>query len=312
MLPSDKRKSPISVMLVVDNIDAATDFYYRTFRALEQERYADATGKVWYAVIDVHGTPIQLMQPFDEMGHALATQDTIAAHGDSLVVNVDVEDTRPTFARGMKSGAEPIDEPTRASWGAEIAQFRDPFGHRWMTGSRLLDRDRAKAPVSVMVAAADVPGTVRFFSEVFGATKPVGHQGFQANDGTFAVTRIQGAPLQIVQQNRDQGLRPAGQGGRPGGDVSLLTVAFKDVEGASKRAVALGGESVLDPQVAYWGDNYTEFRSPEGLRVATCGEQAIVEVVDPVDAQVSFREFLEKNDNPSSPADLMGAQNIRT
>lgn len=305
MLPDDKKRSPASALLVVPNLDAAMDFYYRAFGALEAERYADPDRHVWYAVIDVLGAPLQLMEPFPDMGLAAGNADTDT---DQIRLIADVPEVPKAFDLAGKHGAAPITEPAQHAWGT-VAEVRDPFGHRWQLGSQFLKTDRRRAPIVVDVAADDLSGTVAFFAKVFGATDANVARGFAATSGSAAV-RIGRGPVHVTQASDASGLKTFGPEGRPGGDISMLTVSVPDVKVAFRAATRLQSRTIVEPQVAYWGDLYSEFRLPEGLRVASCGEQSVADIVDPADAQRAFRQMLEDKGTPVSPAEMVGAQNV--
>ena len=105
MLEKDKAKAPLGALLVVDQLDRATDYYFNAFGAIETERYADPSGKVWYAVIHILGTPVQLMEPVPEMG-------MVAADGRR--------------SRLLRHGQPRIPHRPRQGDGADGASLRDP------------------------------------------------------------------------------------------------------------------------------------------------------------------------------------------
>ena len=308
MLPNDKQRSPVSALLVVESLDRATDYYFRTFGALESERYADPEGRVWYAVIDVLGMPIQLMEPFPDMGMG-TVQTAGPSAGDYLTLTADTPDVVHAFEAAVNAGAEPMTEPVGLDWG-DRAEIRDPFGHRWTLGSPLSQRDRKSAPVTVNIVARDVRATVVLLAEIFGASRPVRAGGVVPKLRT-SVVRIGPGPLQITRESKEAGLVVLDADRRPRHDAAMLTVAVADVDETFARASRLGASTIIEPQVAYWGDRYAEFRLPQGLRVASCGtESLLAAVVNPADVQVAFRTFLEANDSPTSPAKIVGIQNI--
>ena len=307
MLEKDKSKAPIGALLVVDQLDRATDYYYGAFGAVETERYADPDGKVWYAVIHVLGTPVQLMEPFPEMGMVAATGDET----DSMVYSVAVSDANATFRRAVEGGGNAVLEPHVAAWDEQHAEFRDPFGHRWALGSRLLRHDQAKLPVSPSLVVADLDETAQWYKEVLGASAPVRFAGPKP-ERPFGVLRLNGAPLQLTAASKEHRLVAHGRQGRPGGDTAALALSVNNVDQVFQAAIDKGATPIIEPQVAYWGDRYAEFRDLNGVRVAAgCGDQnALSAVVDPPDAQAAFRNFLRENQYPASPAAAVGVQNI--
>jgi PhnB protein len=133
MITKDKKKAPVAGFLVVRELDEAVKFYSKVFGAEEAERYQDPKGKVWYAVIDIVGSPVQLMEPFRDMG--LLSQRKKPTTADSSMLSVSVKDVDETFKRAIRAGALPIIEPQDAYWGDRYAEFRDPNGFRWSTCS---------------------------------------------------------------------------------------------------------------------------------------------------------------------------------
>jgi PhnB protein len=308
MLEKDKSKAPIGSLLVVESLDRATDYYYGAFGAIETERYAAPDGKVWYAVIHIQGTPVQLMEPVPEMGMVAAGPND---DGDSLVHTVAVGDTNATFRRAVEAGARTVLEPHTAAWDEQHAEFRDPFGHRWALGSRLLKHDQAKLPVAPSLVVENLDETAEWYRAVLGASAPVRFAGPKP-DRPFGVVRINDAPLQFMAASKEHGLVAHGKNGRPGGDISSLALTVNDVDKVFQTAMDRGATAIIEPQVAYWGDRYAEFRDLNGVRVAAgCGDANIAsQVVDPADAQAAFRNFLRENQYPSSPAGAVGVKNI--
>lgn len=135
MLKKDKGKAPVAGYLVVRSLDDAMKFYKKVFGASEAERYADNKGKVWYSVVNINDSPLQIMEPFKDMALVATSQRAKAADGDSSMLSVTVEDVDATFKAAIKNGAKSIIEPHNAYWGDRYAEFRDPFGHRWSTCS---------------------------------------------------------------------------------------------------------------------------------------------------------------------------------
>lgn len=308
MLEKDKAKAPLGALLVVDQLDRATDFYFNAFGAIETERYADPSGKVWYAVIHILGTPVQLMEPVPEMGMVAADGKTAV---DSMTYSVAAHDVQATYRRALAAGGSAVLEPHQAAWDEHYAEFRDPFGHRWTCGSRLLKHDQARLPVSPSVVVQNLDETVQWYSEVFGASNPVRFAGPKP-ETPYSVVRIGEAPLQFIGASAQHGLVVHGKQGRPGGDAASLTMTVDNVDKVFQTATAKGAIPIIEPQVAYWGDRYAEFRDLNGVRVAAgCGQDNIEsQVVDPADAQAAFRTFLKENQYPSSPAAAVGVQNI--
>jgi PhnB protein len=147
MLKKDKAKAPIAGFLVVRKLDEALKFYKKVFGAEETERYKDPRGKVWYAVAHVQGVPLQLMEPFTDMGLVAAPKRP--TRGDSSMLSITVDDVDDTFKKAMKAGGTPIIEPQVAYWGDRYAEFRDISGQRWACCGKVSLEDEVSNPAQL-------------------------------------------------------------------------------------------------------------------------------------------------------------------
>lgn len=96
-----------------------------------------------------------------------------------------------------------------------------------------------------------------------------------------------------------------------GGDRNMLAVTVEDVDSVFERAIQNGATPVVEPQDAYWGERYAEFVDPFGQRFSACGAEPVIAGVETqADVQQRFEEFLEKHNNPSSPAKIVRAKNV--
>lgn len=310
MLEQDKNTSPIGAFLVVDNLDDAAQYYLRSFGALLTERYQDPTGKVWYAVFKVYGAPLQVMEPVPEMG--LVAKDGAAGIEDSIAVNLPVTNVDRSVERALRAGATVVSEPHDAEWGGRSAEVRDPFGHRWLLGGRLRRQDVRRSPLAPAVVVEDVRTAVDFWRKVFDATE--GRvRGTVRPESPVTVVQVQGAVLQFTGPDPARGLVPLARRGGPQGDSAMITVIPADVDEMFEKAMDNGATPIVEPQDAFWGDRYAEFRDPVGIRVSSCGTQTLAEaVVNPADLQQRLNNFISVNNEPSSPAPVVGVQNIVT
>jgi hypothetical protein len=91
----------------------------------------------------------------------------------------------------------------------------------------------------------------------------------------------------------------------------MVTVAVDNVDSAFETAISQGATPIVQPQDAYWGDRYAEFRDVAGLRVSCCGGTTLAEEVsDPAELQQKLNTFLSIHDNPTSPAGAVGVENV--
>lgn len=300
MTKDDKEKAPVGEFLVVKELDAAVKFYKKAFGAQEEERYQDPRGKVWYAIVHIEGIPLQLMEPFRDMGLIAKA----ATGGDTSMVAFSHPDVNGTFQKAIRAGAKAIVEPQHSAFSGErFAQVRDPFGHRWWIkhGSHVL--------LEGALVVADIAKAVNFQKAVFGATEE--ERYLDPRDQIRQTSmQILGARLYLTEPFPETRL-VARTRRLAEGDSSMLTVSLKDVDATFEKAIAHGGTAIIEPQDAYWGDRYAEFRAPFGVRLSCCGRVPIrEEEIDPPELQKRFEDFLAEHDNPKSPAKVVGVKNV--
>lgn len=123
---------PITVHLVVPDVDAAVRFYSAVFGANEVSRAAQDAGggqRVWHCEVDIAGARLLLMEEFSDMHLvAPANGDTDPSHA---IFTVFVSNVDNTYEQAIKAGGKEVIAPFDAFWGDRYAEFRDPSGHRW-------------------------------------------------------------------------------------------------------------------------------------------------------------------------------------
>lgn len=130
MNSEDKAKSPLTGLLVVPKVDETVKFVSEVFGGTERERYQAREGKTWYSVMEVLGTPLNLMEQFPSMGlYAPSYRPSVG--GDTSMLAVSVKDVDATYKHAIASGATSILEPHNAYWGDRYAEFRSPSGVRF-------------------------------------------------------------------------------------------------------------------------------------------------------------------------------------
>jgi uncharacterized glyoxalase superfamily protein PhnB len=173
----------------------------------------------------------------------------------------------------------------------------------------MLTKDKKKAPVAGFLVVSDLDDALKFYKRVFGAEEAERYQDPRGKVW-YSVVRLLGEPLQLMEPDRQMGL-VAARRNPPEGDSSMLTLSVKDVDDTFKKAVRSGAKPIVEPQDAYWGDRYAEFRDPFGFRWSTCSEMPLgQEAINPAKLQRKFEEFLETHGQPSSPAKVVGVKNI--
>ena len=305
MIKKDKQKAPVAGFLVVPNLDDAVKFYSKAFGAVLSERYEDPRGKVWYAVLHIGGVPLQLMEPFRDMGLVAAPKKK--KQNDSDMLAITVADVDKTFAKAIQAGATAIVDPQfDAQTGARFGELRDPFGHRWkLTQGTKSKRKGAKMQTQIepVHIVRRLDEAVKFQTTVFGAK--VAQRFTHPQDKNLqAVVQIRGSHLRLMQS-----VKAARLATRPvsGNDSSMVSVTVPNVDSTYKKAIKAGAKGIIAPQDAYWGDRYAEFKDISGLRYACCGDKTLgAEVINPADLQKKFTNFLDDHGQPKSPAKVVG------
>lgn len=310
MLESDKNTAKVNPYLVVADLNAAAEYYLKAFGARQAERYADPSGKVWYSVFKVFGTPLQIMEPDAEMGLVANEPGT---QWDSTAVHLTVPNVAAAHKRAVAAGGTSLAEP-QAEGRARVAppaQLRDPFGFRWILGAGNPSASRTTPALAPVLVVNDVEETSGFWKSVFGAKDSPMTEEQAKTLGPVTPLRLGNAAVHLRATDTDAGLVAAPAGGHPKGDSSMVTVSVDDVDSTFESATSKGATEIVAPQDAYWGDRYAEFRDVSSLRVACCGGTTLAEEVsDPAELQKKLDNFLTINDNPSSPATAVGVENV--
>ena len=121
--------------LVVNNANAAIDFYKQALGATEVIRMPAQDGKrLMHSEINVAGARIFVMDDFPEHRgqhgvDAVFPPDQIK--GTSVTMHLEVDNCDAAIKRAKDAGATVTLEPWDSFWGARYARIMDPFGHSW-------------------------------------------------------------------------------------------------------------------------------------------------------------------------------------
>jgi PhnB protein len=119
--------SPVSVYLMVDNGNAALDFYKRAFGAEVLETYP-YEGKLGHATIKINGSDVMLSDEFPEANTGVRSPKSLG--GTTCSVSLMVNDADAWFEKARAAGAEVI-RPLNDEFYGRSGKLRDPFGHTW-------------------------------------------------------------------------------------------------------------------------------------------------------------------------------------
>lgn len=119
--------SPVSVYLMVNDGNAALDFYRRAFAADVIETYP-YEGKLGHATLKINGSDVMLSDEFPETLTGVRSPKSLG--GTTCTVSLTVDDADAWFNRAHAAGAEVIRALNDEFYGRS-GKLRDPFGHTW-------------------------------------------------------------------------------------------------------------------------------------------------------------------------------------
>ena len=133
--PANPTPPPLAPYLVVEDANAAIDFYVRAFGAKELARQTTPNGKkVVHAALEINGGMLMLSDDFPELTGQSRTPQALG--GSPVTIHLDLKDVDPVFAAALEAGATvtmPLDDQF---WGDRYGKLRDPFGHEWSLATR--------------------------------------------------------------------------------------------------------------------------------------------------------------------------------
>ncbi len=124
-------KAFIAPHLVVDDANAAIDFYVKAFGATEYGRVAGPEGKIVHAALDINGSMVMLNDDFPELSGGKSMTPT-SLGGTPVTIHLQfTEDVDTKFQRALDAGATVVAPLEDQFWGDRYGVVRDPFGHQW-------------------------------------------------------------------------------------------------------------------------------------------------------------------------------------
>jgi PhnB protein len=109
----------------VEGAMAASDFYGRTFGAVEVRRVAAQDGKrLMHCQMELNGGTFMFCDGFPEHGQPVKTDGT-------YTLQLVVEDGQVWWDKAIAAGCK-VEQPYKLEfWGDMFGRFRDPFGIAW-------------------------------------------------------------------------------------------------------------------------------------------------------------------------------------
>ena len=124
----------VTPYLIVDDANAAIDFYKRAFGATELFRLPMGD-KIGHAEIKVGDSHVMLADEFPDMGHL--GPNSRGGTTVSLLLYVDNVDS--AFGKAVAAGAKEQRPVTDQFWGDRMGTLSDPFGHQWSLATHTED-----------------------------------------------------------------------------------------------------------------------------------------------------------------------------
>jgi PhnB protein len=121
--------------LSISGAAKAIEFYTRAFGATEQQRLADASGKVMHAEIKIGDALVMLADEFPEMGF----RSPESLGGSPVLIHLYVENVDAAVDRAAAAGAIVVRPPKTEFYGDRSASLKDPFGHLWSFATHVED-----------------------------------------------------------------------------------------------------------------------------------------------------------------------------
>ena len=124
----------VTPYLVVDDAEAAIDFYKRAFGA--QEKFRMPMGeRIAHAEILIGDSHVMLADEFPDMGHL----GPKSRGGTTVSLMVYVPDVDATFRQAIDAGATQKRPVEDQFWGDRMGTLEDPFGHQWSLATHVED-----------------------------------------------------------------------------------------------------------------------------------------------------------------------------
>ena len=121
--------------LVVDDAEAAIEYYKKAFGAKERTRMAMPDGKIGHAELEIGQSIIMLSDPFP---HA-STRPPKELGGTTASIFLFSEDVDAVVKRAVDAGATVTMEVADQFWGDRFGSITDPFGHSWGIATHVED-----------------------------------------------------------------------------------------------------------------------------------------------------------------------------
>jgi uncharacterized glyoxalase superfamily protein PhnB len=141
----------ITPHIVVNDANAASEWYQRALGAVESDRLALPDRKLMYVELRFGQSPVMVADEFPNFG----ILSPLNLGGTAVVLHLECDDVDTAWQTAVEAGAEVLSPLQDQFWGARQGQMRDPFGHKWNLAHQVREVPRAEleaAAASVFAA----------------------------------------------------------------------------------------------------------------------------------------------------------------
>ncbi len=291
----------LTPFIVVQDVDAATNFYVAAFGAEKLFSIPGADGNTMHAEIRIGDSIVMIEAENVEQG--AKAPPTLGDTPATLVIYAEDADAMFATAVGAGAAAEmPVDE---MFWGDRYGTLIDPSGHRWAVATHVEDltpeqmqeraaianqpvkksKKKAKKPavpawkaiagtpatdptpgpyhtVTLALTTNDAAAAIAFYKEAFGATE---RDMMPGPDGKLmhAELTIGDSVLMLSDEFPAMGGKSATT---LGGSPVAVHVYSADVDAAFAKATAAGASPLMPVSDMFWGDRFGMVGDPAGFR----------------------------------------------
>jgi PhnB protein len=125
--------------LVVSDANAAIAFYSDVLGAIERLRFAEPSGKIGHAELQLGDSVLMIADEYPDMG----VLGPAKIGGTPVSLMFYVGDVDATLAAAVAKGATVLREAADQFYGDRTATLLDPFGHRWTLAAHKTDVSKA-------------------------------------------------------------------------------------------------------------------------------------------------------------------------
>ena len=291
----------LTPQLVVDDVDAAMEFYAKAFAAEKVLTLPGPDGKTMHGEVKIGDSIIMI----DLANGPMKSAKTLGGSPVSMMIYSASADE--VFATAIAAGAKETMPLEAQFWGDKFGQVVDPFGHQWGVAMRLEDltdeqvkqrsdimmAEMAKAAgkkkkkkkkgepawktvegkpaaaavppeyhtVTMGIVVPDAKAAVEFYGNVFGGTQK---NRLDMPDGKImhVEVRIGSSALMISDELPQFGSKSAKT---LGGSPVMVHHYTTDADATFKKATDAGANAVWPLGDVPWGDYYGAVVAPDGI-----------------------------------------------